>query len=320
MADSKTADSNKPSTWQTIERTIAVLAGISTLVLVSFWYIGRRYALGFFEAINIPVSLTIANTWEYAEPGGQIILISLIPLSFLFILAGVLSKIVDLISHLRQKYLVNKGYAFPDIAIFSLILGIGILSISFTWPLVITTITWSLFALWGLVLLDAWNMPDDKQDDKKIEKNHNEDRRQLSLALIAFGLFVLIVVGGFVSVLIVVESLAINTGKNRGKEVVNQAPHVKVVAREPLPIDATSKIFTIRGTSFVSYDNLYLLTYNNDRYYFYECIDQDNKPNPVYMLDQELITSVELSTISNQSRSCTAPAPAPTSPSPANTP
>src|SRR5206468_1387533 len=50
-----------------VRDAINIIGGSAALIIALLWYLGRRYSIGYFSALNIPYSQITLSLWEYGE-------------------------------------------------------------------------------------------------------------------------------------------------------------------------------------------------------------------------------------------------------------
>ncbi len=85
-------------------------------------------------------------------------------------------------------------------------------------------------------------------------------------------------------------------GMTAGREAILNAQLLTIVTDYPLDIPGGTKIETPEKNTLYRYDNLYLLTYNEDRYFAYRTLGAEMcRPNEVYIIAAENIRQSVLS-------------------------
>ncbi|MDP9310782.1 MAG: hypothetical protein M3R24_07795 [Chloroflexota bacterium] len=281
-----------------IEKLISIIASISAGLLIALWYLGRRYAGGFFGALNIPVSLISLSTWDYAESGGQILLLSLIPLSVLLLCAGVLDVLVKRAAQFRKIHIVDAGKSWITWTITGAVGLFG--TISLFQPLSLSSIVfWYPSVFWMLVLMESW------QPATQVAEHTATRQRSWGQLLMATALSILLTMGIFLAVLIAVEQLAIRTGQQRGRDVaLNEAPPARLLATERLPVTLPHSITVMGNTTIYVYDGVYFVTANNGRTFFFRCLNSDEQPEPMYIIETAQVHALEVRGVKASGRAC----------------
>jgi hypothetical protein len=142
-------DSHSSAQGFNIQGTIAILGGITGIIVAILWVAGRFYTIGYFGAMNIPAFQINFSVWEYAELSWLKLIIYFLKRIFpIAVLLTVVPLIILILVFLLQKL-------FPKLklieAINKLFLGIKRL-----WSGISYLLALAIIVLFSYILLQAF--------------------------------------------------------------------------------------------------------------------------------------------------------------------
>jgi hypothetical protein len=110
-------------------------------------------------------------------------------------------------------------------------------------------------------------------------------------------------------VIVLVIAFAGHRAEERGSQVgraeVLIAQHLTLVTSQPLGIPGGLTVKTSDGRVLHRYEDLYMLTYNDDRYFVYRTLGVDPcRPQDVFVVESERVTQATLSDRPNHAPTC----------------
>jgi hypothetical protein len=272
------------------------------VVLASFWFIGRRYAEGSQDAMNIPSSLITLSDWDYAEVGG-----------FYFSLALLLPIVIAL--WFLYFALMNSNRIELNVKILICCLATVVVLI---YAYHNSQNSWDLFAFLLYAILPLiLNMLDSKYGKRNIKVVDRQAAFSFPTRILFSSTLVCVSVFAYISFLsVVVGPFAFNGGKSRGRAfIADRTMPAVVTLAVSLPNVTSTTIPSNSGDELFVYDNLRLLLYHDGRYHFFQGVDSVCSPQQVFTVAQEQVQTLQLQPESSLRATCTpenTPTPTPT--------
>jgi len=230
--------------------------------------------------------------WEYVEDG--------------WILIAFILLIGSAIMHVMTSYSRTKSTRANNI-VFNGGLGVGILAIIAA-LIRNTSLAIPLFALSTSLLSIYWSLETINGFDTRTFHSltlQDNPLTRFSLYLALLPRMMLSVLG----MLSVILSVSFYAGQFYGRSfVANNRPLVILTSQTPLRIaatDVTSSTVDVEGTRLFTYDGLYLLESNKERYWLYTCVADDGKPLRVYVVPNDDLATVEIVPLDRTPPACT---------------
>lgn len=101
-------------------------------------------------------------------------------------------------------------------------------------------------------------------------------------------------------------------GKRAANKLLTQeAMNVKILSSEPIFHNTTiiSSTSYFSGTAVYSYESLYLITYNSEKYFLFQKLDENCQPEQVYVIEDAELLHVEYTQNTTQRPACTSATP-----------
>ena len=273
-------------TWTSIAKEWFPLVGSFATVLIPVaWLMGRSYMIGYYQALGIPLVQLNLSLSDYLEAGWFPLVMSLV---FSILLSASLIAYGWIIIPLYRDALLNPSRGERWMAIGILTIGLGL----YWW--FYTSHSWTSLGFVSVVVLLAMLAPTLFHWVTWLQQTK-------LVRVLTITARVLIVLIPPVLFLMLAVYLSFSSGKNAGRAVFSRTMfQMRLTTDQPLMLD-TSAIATtgISGTTTISdtgillYDDLYLLTFNDGRYFLFKTVTEACLPEKVYVVKEDQVRNVD---------------------------
>lgn len=243
-----------------------IFAGLTAAVVALLWYLGRSYARGYYEALNIELFHLNFSLWDYGEVAGPI------AASFSTIFA-----LLILILVLKRNGLPLLMYYYSRLSMWLKILVIISSFLSVILIFFSKENAARFFFLFCAFLL--------------IAPVHLIKPRKLPYKLSA--------IGAVIALFLTLSLLMEHFGTRDGRRILTSEKVIRasITLSTPLINSSTVKTHELpqpsqKANSYV-YDGLYLIEYNSGRYFFFSQIDKECKPERIYVIKEKDLKAID---------------------------
>jgi hypothetical protein len=255
-----------PTNWfERSKDAVAILGGLSAFFIALLWYFGWSYNQEYFKALNIPYSQLSFPIWEYGMVGW-----SQFPGFAFYVIVYIAITYAKYLSvTLREAWTkIPRGWVI-FCWVFSFI-GIVILMFSKANGYLVLSVAMILYLI----------------QPSPIEKG--------SVSSIEYVSFFIISLAFTIAMIFVGQSFSGIAGREgAARHIQREALTVTILLDTPVMSDLQPIAVPHGEQSLYSYDNLLLLTYNNDYYYVAQSIDSACRPTKVYVIPRQYVVGAD---------------------------
>lgn len=290
--------------WLQKIQELATLLGGGTVLFVAIWtaliyILGRIHAISYYTSLNVPFSLISLSAWEYNEKGWTYLWIGLIITLVLlsYVLVGVFFYIGSFAILLPLNIFFDVIISF----ILSLLLLLpkrikNILVGIIKWAATASSnVTGSISAWWRT----WWAKRKEIYKHRYLKDAENFDKK-VRQVLFPYYLVTFLLIGmGFLTILLQVMFTQAQQGGHKAAIAFASGEMLLVEVTSSEPIDTVSSpkvisdVLRVGEKILYTYEGVYLLDYNNGRYFLFDDLDTNCRPAHVYVIKDDVVNSIQ---------------------------
>lgn len=293
--------SDTPKNRSTVKDYLDILSSLASLITVFIgliWIVGRAFSTAYFEQANIPFSQINLSIWDYGE------------VSFGSVFIGIILFTVVIIINIPSRdgkawidIVYDNTNRFLYILIVLLFFIIGCYLFLYRGRLE-TTSNNSLFTGLSTFIMSISLLliiPVNRS------LKNSSTKTSSSRDLLTYVSYILL---GFSIIITMITNASIAGKRASNRLLTYDAMKIKILSSEPIFYDTTiiSSTSHFSDTSIYIYEGLHLITYNSEKYFLFQKLDENCQPEQVYVIEDAELLHVEYTRNTTQ-RPCTSATP-----------
>jgi len=256
-----------------LKEIIGLITGVSAIIVASLWYFGRSYQKGYSYVTNIPLEQLNFSIWDYGEDAWGFLGLSVV---CGLIISGFLLPFYN--KRIVKGNRINE-HRFRYTLLTAIVFSLGLFIFMSTQSIIIKIV---LLFIGSLILYYILSIYPFSAANKRI--------RLRGVLLISSAALI------FIVYLIMVGELSSIRGQARAKFFLSTASTKMRITTSNAPLGdiSTTQAITVGQDLLFQYEPMYLLTYNDKRYYLIEGIGADCRPLKVHIVKEDNVRSAEL--------------------------